>query len=48
MVGDLKFLAGNNDRYISFLSAETNVSNWRIGYQGSGSGDTNYFVIQSS
>lgn len=48
MTGDLKFLAGSNDRYINFLSAENNTSNWRIGYQGSGSGDSNYFVIQSS
>lgn len=46
MTGDLKFSAPNVDRYIWFNHSDTNAR-WRTGVEGSGSGNANYFVIES-
>lgn len=48
MTGNIDVVAGSEDRYLAFWSASNNVSNWRIGYQGSGHAESNYFVLQSS
>ena len=45
--GNLTLTAGNEDRYITYLYTGGTYS-WRMGYIGSGSGDANYFVIESS
>lgn len=48
MTGDLSFGGENKDQFINFLhSANDASSDWRIGHLGSGSGNTNYFVIES-
>ena len=39
---------GNTDYFINFLYNSTPAYSWRLGYLGSGSGDANYFVLQSS
>ena len=44
--GDLKLSAANVDRYIWFNHSDTNAR-WRIGVEGSGSGNANYFVVES-
>lgn len=44
--GDLKLSANNVDRYIWFNHSDTNAR-WRIGVEGSGSGNANYFVVES-
>lgn len=39
----------NRDQWINFLHTGSETGyDWRIGHQGTGSGDTNYFVIQSN
>lgn len=51
LTGNLWFGAGNTDKYIIFTSATTGTdasNSWRIGYIGSGSGDGNHFVLQST
>ena len=48
LTGDLSIRTGNTDKYITFDSSGNNTYNWRIGYLGTGSGDANYFTIQSS
>lgn len=48
MTGNIDVVAGSTDKYLAFWSAFNNVSNWRIGYQGSGHAESNYFVLQSS
>lgn len=51
LTGNLWFGAGNTDKYITFTSATTGTdasNSWRIGYIGSGSGDGNHFVLQST
>lgn len=45
--GDIKFKAGNNNKYITFESGDK-LNSWRIGYLGSGSGDGNYLTFESS
>lgn len=45
--GDIKFNAGNNDKYIMFASSD-NLNNWRIGYLGSGNADANYLTFESN
>lgn len=47
MNGDLTIGAANNvDRFINFLTGSTR--SWRIGYLGTGSGDANYLVFQTT
>lgn len=48
MTGNINIVAGSENKYLAFWSAFNNVSNWRLGYQGEGHGDSNYFVLQSS
>ncbi|MGI6125071.1 MAG: hypothetical protein ACOYIG_13000, partial [Acetivibrionales bacterium] len=48
LTGDLSIRTGNTDKYITFDYAGNDTYNWRIGYLGTGSGDANYFTIQSS
>lgn len=49
MLEDLKLLTENNDRFIEWTySPDSHGFSWRIGELGTGSGDANYFVIQSS
>ena len=48
LTGDLSIRTGNTDKYITFDYSGNNTYNWRIGYLGTGSGDANYFTIQSS
>ena len=40
----------NNDQFIKFAYSSTDLDSysWRIGYLGTGSGNTNYFTIQSN
>jgi len=46
MSGDLTLTAGNENRYLNFQYTSTGYD-WRIGYEGSGSGNANYLVIES-
>jgi len=46
MTGDLTLSSGNEDRFIDFDYTSGGYG-WRLGYLGSGSGDANYFTIQS-
>ncbi|NLL64018.1 MAG: hypothetical protein GX241_07320, partial [Ruminococcaceae bacterium] len=48
LTGDLSIRTGNTDKYITFDYSGNNTYNWRIGYLGTGTGDANYFTIQSS
>lgn len=48
ITGDLQLDAANNDRYITFNYTGGAGYSWRIGYIGSGSGDANYFAIETS
>lgn len=49
LTGNLNLLTANNDRYITWnYSDSTKGASWRIGHQGSGSSDSNYFVIQTT
>lgn len=49
MTGDLNIIAGDTDKFVNFWynTNKTAGASWRIGELGSGSNDTNYFVIQS-
>ena len=46
--GDITLHSGNVDRFITFSYNNGTTYSWRLGYLGSGSGDTNYFVVQSA
>lgn len=49
MTADVNIIAGDTDKFVNFWY-NTNKkagASWRIGMLGSGSSDTNYFVIQS-
>lgn len=51
LTGNLWFGAGNTNKYITFTSETTGKDSnysWRIGYLGTGSGDGNHFVLQST
>lgn len=49
LTGDLNLLTGNNDRFLTWKYATaTHGADWRIGVLGTGSGDANYFVIQTN
>ena len=48
LTGDLILNAGNEDRFLKFQYSGGDTYGWRIGYLGSGSGDANYLVIQTS
>jgi hypothetical protein len=48
LTGDLILNAGNEDRFLKFQYNNGDTYGWRIGYLGSGSGDANYLVIQTS
>ena len=48
MTGDLALLTGDNDRFIVWDYSTSDTSkgaSWRIGELGTGSSNTNYFVI---
>lgn len=47
LTGDLIISAGNEDRFIYFDYTDGNYD-WRIGYLGTGSGNENFFTIQSN
>ena len=48
-VGNITIAATDNkDYFINFLYNSTPAYSWRLGYLGSGSGNANYFVIDSS
>lgn len=49
MAGDIIITTGDTDKciYFDYDGNKTAGSSWRTGMLGSGSGDTNYFVIQS-
>lgn len=49
--GNLSILTGDTDRYITWDYSDSTTAagaSWRIGMQGTGSGDANYFVIQTT
>ena len=46
--GNIDILASDEDRYLTFGYPATTGYDWRIGYLGTGDGDTNYLVFQSS
>lgn len=53
MSDNINILSGDSDRYITFgysnnAFTSTDAYSWRLGYIGSGVGNTNYFKIQSS
>jgi hypothetical protein len=45
-VGDINISSSNADRYITFDTGSTRC--WRLGYTGSGNGDANYLIFQST
>ena len=49
MTADVNIIAGDTDKFVNFWynTGKTAGASWRIGMLGSGSSDTNYFVIQS-
>lgn len=50
ITGDIDIQGANADRFVKFThttSSDTGYD-WRLGYLGTGSGDANYFVIQSN
>ena len=47
LTGDLALNQNNEDRFITFYYTGNTGFDWRIGSLGTGSGDANYFVIQS-
>lgn len=49
MTADVNIIAGDTDKFINFWynTGKTAGASWRTGMLGSGSSDTNYFVIQS-
>lgn len=49
MTADINIIAGDTDKFINFwyYTDKKAGASWRIGELGSGSQDTNYFVIQS-
>jgi len=49
MTADVNIIAGDTDKFVNFWynTNKTAGASWRIGELGSGSSDTNYFVIQS-
>lgn len=51
LTGNLAILTGNTDKFITWdfdTSSSLMGASWRIGTLGTGSGDGNYFVIQST
>lgn len=49
--GNIWIPARETDKYITFTSSSTNsdgMHSWRIGYLGSGEGDGNHFILQST
>lgn len=48
LTGDISFNMANVDRFINFNYNGGNTYSWRLGYLGAGSGDANYFTIQSA
>jgi hypothetical protein len=48
MSGNLTITPGNTDNFINFSYNGGSTYSWRLGYLGTGSGDTNYFVVQSA
>ena len=53
LTGNLTLMASeshNTDQYIKFKYSSTDLDSysWRLGYLGTGSGDSNYFVLQSN
>lgn len=48
MSGNLTITPGNTDNYITFAYSSGSTYSWRLGYLGTGSGDANYFVVQSA
>ena len=49
LTGDLGIIFGDTDKFLNFWynTNKTAGASWRLGVLGSGSSDTNYFVIQS-
>ena len=49
MTADVNIIAGDTDKFVNFWynTNKTAGASWRIGYLGSGTGEANYFVIQS-
>ena len=49
MTGDLGIIFGDTDKFVHFKYNTSSLINnsWRLGVLGAGSGDANYFVIQS-
>lgn len=49
MTADVNIIAGDTDKFVNFWynTNKTVGASWRTGMLGSGSGNTNYFVIQS-
>ena len=49
MTADVNIIAGDTDKFVNFWynTNKTAGASWRMGMLGSGSGNTNYFVIQS-
>lgn len=49
MTADVNIIAGDTDKFVNFWynTSKTAGASWRTGMLGSGSGNTNYFVIQS-
>jgi hypothetical protein len=48
LTDNLSIRTGNNDKFITFDYLGNDTYNWRIGYLGTGSGEANYLVFQSS
>lgn len=46
--GNLTIIPYNTDNFITFSYENKTPLSWRLGYLGTGNGDANYFVIQSS
>ena len=49
ITGDVSFVMGDTDKFINWVYSTSNRigAGWRAGVLGSGSGDTNYYTIQS-
>ena len=49
LTNDLSILTGDSDKFINYIYTNESPigASWRIGVAGSGTGDTNYFKIQS-
>lgn len=49
ITGNIDVQGGDNDRFVQFsYNGATTGYDWRIGHLGSGTGNANYFVIQSN